>query len=401
MPLKHKEIDNLNIPRVMMVVPKYPYPIAGGLERQAHELSKVLHEKGVNVQVLSSRINYNDTRFEIVESIPVFRIPLSKLKWFRFLQSPICLLWTLFKLRKTYDVIHLHQFGWFGLFGIISAKLLNKPTLTKLPNVGERGIPGLQHSLLGRVMLSILLHSDSIVAMSRESVSELNSVNFPLSRVLQTPNGIRCTFKAGQTELNHESAKVRVVFVGRLMLQKGIEDLLHAWRILNETCNNAELEIWGDGPLLNDMKSLSKKLKLTNSVKFCGHVDNVLDRLTSMDIFVLPSYIEGNSNAILEAMAAGLPIVATRVGGTAMQVGKFGSDFLFKPGDTSSLASLLESLVINSELRESLGSKMQARVKESFDINHVADTYIAAYISLYLRLRDKVIDCSNPVIMES
>ncbi len=384
-----------------MIVPKYPYPIVGGLERQAHELSKVLHEKGVNVQVLSSRFNYDDAGFEIVESIPVFRIPLSKIKLFRFLQSPINLLWALFKHRKTYDVIHLHQFGWFGLFGIISAKLLNKPTLTKLPNVGERGIPGLQHSFLGRFMLSILFLSDSIVAMSRESVSELNAINFPLSRVLQTPNGIRYGLKTTQTEFNVDSTKVRVVFVGRLMFQKGIEDLLHAWQILNKKCTNAELEIWGEGPLLNDMKSLSTKLKLTNSIKFCGHLDNVRDRLNGMDIFVLPSYVEGNSNAILEAMAAGLPIVATRVGGTAMQVGKLGANFLFNPNDKFKLARLLESLINDSSLRNYLGDKMRDRVKDNFDIYHVADTYISAYKSLHLGQRDKVGNFSNPVIMET
>jgi glycosyltransferase involved in cell wall biosynthesis len=383
-----------------MVLPKYPFPVVGGLERQAHELSKVLLEKGVDVQVLSSKFNPDDAKFEIVEDIPVYRIPLSKLKWFRFLQSPIYLLWTLFKRRNTYDVIHLHQFGWFCLFGIISAKLLSKPTITKLPNVAERGIPGLQSSKVGRIMLSILLSSDAIVAMSRESVSELEAVDFPLSRALLTPNGIRNNHKIIKDNSLQFLHEPRIVFVGRLMQQKGIEDLLYAWQMLMHKSVGAKLEIWGEGPIRQDMESLSMMLGISDSVQFFGHVDDVINKLPNMDIFVLPSYIEGNSNAILEAMLAGLPIVATRVGGTAMQVGKAGAEFLFEPKDRVSLSLILEKLINNPALRESMGNKMKARVKEYFDIQCVADTYISAYTSLHLRLRDKVIDSSNLVIME-
>lgn len=384
-----------------MVLPKYPLPVVGGLERQAHELSKVLNKKGVDVQVLSSKFNPDSPKFEVVESIPVYRISLSRLKWVRFFQSPVQLFWTLFKLRNTYDIIHLHQFGWFGLFGIVSAKLLSKPTITKLPNVGERGIPGLQNSKLGCIMLSILLRSDAIVAMSRESVAELKAVKFPLSRVLQTPNGIRSSLKINRIKYQADSNKVRVVFVGRLIMQKGVKTLLYAWQIISQKYTNAELEIWGVGPLLDEMESLSKELGITQSIQFCGHVEDVVDRLTSMDIFVLPSYIEGNSNAILEAMSAGLPIVATNVGGAAMQVGRACADFLFDPKDIEKLAELLGKLVNDVELRKRIGKKMQTRVKENFDIQHVADTYISVYTSLHLHQRDKVIDSNNPVIMES
>src|SRR5690606_15127474 len=139
--------------------------------------------------------------------------------------------------------------SWFGLYSILVAKLLGKATITKLPNIGIHGIPGILASRFGRLKLSILLNSDAIVAMSRESIFELEAVNFPSQRVLMVPNGIGiggCL----QTQVKPNiPQKCKVVFVGRLMPQKGIDDLLFAWQVLVSKGIRAELEIWGDGPI--------------------------------------------------------------------------------------------------------------------------------------------------------
>lgn len=387
-------------PAVMMVVPFYPYPVVGGLERQAHELAKALSQKGISVQAISGKFNRTDPSEEVVEGIAVQRIPLSKIKWLRFIQSPFFLLWALFSSRRTYDVVHLHQFSWFGLFSILIAKLLGKAVITKLPNVGHHGVPGVVASRFGGLKLSILLSSEAIVAMSRESISELSAVNFPLERVLMTPNGIRIPSNSNKARAKDVSEKCKVVFVGRLMPQKGLEDLLYAWQKLVSKGSGAELEIWGDGPIKEKLVALNTRLGISESVKFRGHVTNVAEQLKSMDIFVLPSYAEGNSNAILEAMVAGLPIVASHVGGTAMQVGEVGSATLFEAGDRVGLTTCLEMLVKNPQLREEIGRKMRSRVEASFDIHGVANTYIRAYKLLANGEMDRMSEVSNPVVME-
>lgn len=388
-------------PAVMMVVPFYPYPVVGGLERQAHELAKTLIKKGISVQAISGKFNGADPSAEVVEGVPVYRIPLSKTKWLRFIQTPLYLLIALFLRRRTYDVVHLHQFSWFGLFAILVAKLLGKATITKLPNVGRHGIPGIIASHFGRLKLSILLGSDAIVAMSRDSITELNMVNFPSQRVLMTPNGIAVArHEQVQKKAKKIPEKCKVVFVGRLMPQKGIDDLLHAWQMLVSKEIRAELEVWGDGPIMEELKVLSTNLGISDSVIFRGYVSNVSSQLNLMDIFVLPSYAEGNSNAILEAMVAGLPIVASRVGGTAMQVGKVGAGALFEAGDRVGLAAQLEILVNNPQLREAMGRKMRIRVETSFDILRVADTYISAYTLLARGERHRMNEVSNPVVIE-
>jgi glycosyltransferase involved in cell wall biosynthesis len=162
--------------------------------------------------------------------------------------------------------------------------------------------------------------------------------------------------------------------------------LLYAWKnIVNNSEQKVQLELWGEGPLEFELKILCKDLNINDSVIFRGHMDSVQQNLKHMDIFVLASSVEGNSNAILEAMAAGLPIVCTRVGGASMQIGPEGERFLVEPGDQDSLQNKLMELIENSMLRKKLGSTMHKRILSNFEIHKVADTYITAYSFLAKR----------------
>jgi glycosyltransferase involved in cell wall biosynthesis len=146
------------------------------------------------------------------------------------------------------------------------------------------------------------------------------------------------------------------------------------------------------------MARLSRELGIDGDVVFRGHVDRVRDRLEDVDLFVLPSVTEGNSNAILEAMAAGLPVVSTRVGGTPMQVGPAGSPYLCEPGDEHGLYVRLLELVKDSYLRVRIGHAMRQRVLLHFDLRKVAETYTAAYSLLVASKAARMHSIANPVI---
>ena len=370
--------------RVLMVVPQYPYPVVGGLERQAHELAKVLLELGVEVQALSGKTLASQSSQEQVEGVLVHRLPWPKQKLFRFIRSPFDIFNLLCKRRSSYDVIHLHQYSWFGLFVIIAARLLNKPILTKLPNDGIYGLPGVAKSRLGWLKLAIFKCTTAVVAMTEASLTELNDIGFPKERVLFTPNGIKVLKEDVKIKKNSINSELcRVVFVGALREQKGIEDLLYAWKkLVMNTRKIVQLELWGNGPLEFELKSLCDQLNISDSVVFHGFMKSVRQNLIDMDIFVLASLGEGNSNAILEAMASGLPIVSTRVGGAAMQVGPAGEGFLVEPGDQEGLYICLKELVENIALREHLGTEMYKRILSHFDIHNVAKTYVKTYSHL-------------------
>lgn len=385
-------------PRVLAFVPQYPYPVVGGLERQSHELSKALAGLGLQIRVLSGKITPGQPDFEEVEGISVTR-----LKWFawrplRFGITPFSLLFHLWRQRNQYDVLHLHQYSWVGLYLIVAARLLGKPVLTKLPNVGVFGIPGLKKKRLGKLRLAILLRSSAIVAMSEASVRELIAVGYPRKRILTVPNGIshRITQEQSFAGRYADHGICRVVFAGRLAKQKCLDVLLNAWvKVDREFPNRTRLELWGSGPLEDELKSLSRDLEIDQSVVFRGYLQDVATRLRNSDIFVLPSMAEGNSNAVLEAMEAGLPVVATRVGGTAMQVGPEGAPLLFSVGDHESLSEKLITLIREPHFRRSSGMAMSDRIGKFFDLRKIAASYICAYRELAFSAEIDLVECAE------
>jgi glycosyltransferase involved in cell wall biosynthesis len=386
--------------RVLMVVPQYPYPVVGGLERQAHELALALRALGVNVQVLSGRVMPTQPDLEDVEGIPVHRLPWTHRRWARFLRLPLNLFVLFYRLRTSYDVVHLHQHSWFGLYTILIARLLGKPNLTKLPNVGVLGVPGLRSGRFGLLKLKILFSADALVAMSNESLRELRRAGFPMQRVLAVPNGISLQQPDSiVAETVRPSSICKVVFVGRIAEEKRVDLLLEHWASVQQQCpGEAELEVWGSGPLQATLQSRCAELGLSRSVIWRGHVEDVRSRLPNVDIFVMPSVAEGNSNAILEAMAAGIPIVSTPVGGTPMLVGPHGTQLLFDLNDDS-LARILIRLIRDSETRKAIGAKMRARVTDHFNIQHVAQVYASAYELLATRRAGEIHRLAQPVVL--
>ena len=384
-------------PRILMVVPKYPFPVVGGLERQAHELSKALKNiYHLKVQILSTQFVGDQKPLEFVEGIQVTRVPWIESRLTRFFLTPLYVLSFLWKKRNEYDVIHTHQYSPFGLFVIFIARLFAKPVITKLPIAGNLGIQGLKYQSLGRLRHFILMQSTAIVAMSKVSINELGAAKYPAHRVLRVPNGIalREHNKSAGRIAKAKNKQLRIVFVGRIADSKRLDILLRAWEIVIKRCRitTAILEIWGDGPKRVELEALCDELNLSDSVNWRGHVADVREALTTADIFVLPSANEGNSNAILEAMAAGLPIVATPVGGTEMQVGQVGAPLLVPVGDVTQLAERIVWLINDAKIRDEFGKAMRLRIERYFDINKVAHTYLCAYLEL---MNTKNLDLSH------
>jgi glycosyltransferase involved in cell wall biosynthesis len=396
------DIEVPSMTRVLMVLPQYPYPVVGGLERQAHELSLALKASGTDLKVVSGRVKNAQPDVEDVGGIPVHRLPWSDRRWIRFVRMPFSIFSAMFRLRASYDVVHLHQHSWFSLYAILIAKLLRKPVLTKLPNVGRLGIPGVRAERLGSLKLKILFASDALIAMSDQSLQELRTEGYPAERVLAVPNGINlahCASSAAAMPVEAKGDIRRVVFVGRVAVEKRVDLLIEQWAKVQRDCPGAAvLEIWGDGPLRTTLQRKCGDLGLSASVVWRGHVEGVRDKLPAMHIFVLPSVAEGNSNAILEAMAAGLPVLSTPVGGTPMMLGPEAINLMFNLDDDS-LGEALIRLIRDDPRRKAVGVQMRARVVEHFDIRRVARVYANAYQLLAARKASEMHRLAQPVVL--
>lgn len=376
---------------VLMIVPKYPFPVVGGLERQAHELSKSLLTCGHSVTVLSTEFDDDQKQSEQIDGVHVIRIPWYESKLRRFLVMPWRLFTTMVRLRRSVRVVHVHNITWFGACTTVIAKLLGLPVIAKLPSYGRHGIPGERGRRFGWLRIKLLRLCDIIVAMSAESMDDLKGMHFPLPRVLKTTNGISVICRPPSVKPRNDARCLRVVFVGRLSVEKGLVDLLHVWSTLREyDAPVAVLRIIGGGPLSDELARLAAELGISETIEFTGYIHDIPPELARADVFVLPSYAEGNSNSVLEAMREGVPIVATAVGGTPLQVGAEGSRFLFPPGDRATMESALLTLMRDKRLRDNVGRAMRLRAEELFSMERIAQNYVTAYELLVSSNRDKI-----------
>lgn len=372
-----------------MAVPKYPFPVVGGLERQSHELARALVQRGHAVHAVSSRFDPGQNEFEVIDGVRLRRARWVAFKPARFLLFPFSLGRIFFSLRRDLDLVHVHNVSWFGAFVTLLAKTLGLPVITKLPNSGDFGIPGVRRGPLGLLRIALLKRSDAIIAMTPESVAELNSIEYPAARVLKVTNGIPLV--AATSSAPHTSETVSAVYVGRLSSEKGLPDLLHAWvSVSARATRRIKLAVIGDGPQEEELRALTARLDLGRTVEFCGYRGDVPTELAKADLFVLPSYAEGNSNAILEAMNAGLPIVATRVGGASLQLGNVAERFLVPPGDRKALADAILELIEDEAMRRRIGAAMRRRIESVFAIDRVAAVYEEAYALILSGRRQQI-----------
>lgn len=393
-----QKIESRRPIRILMVAPHFPPPVVGGLEKQAHLLAEALAEDGHSVIVVARRFRAGHKTVERDHGCEVIRLSYGSgiLRVFNdFYQLLIPFL--MFSRRNEFDIVHVHTIRIAGVIALLTARMLGKKTLQKIPDVGVYGVSESCKMLFGAMRSRVFKSSaDSIVAMSENSVQAIKSIGYPASRIFRITNGIAAE-PAFFREAGSGEKRLNIVFLGRLAAKKGLLDLLDAWEMVMAAGGKiaAELNIYGQGPMESRIRTAIAAKLLTDSAKLRGYTDDVRHVLAAADIFVLPSYEEGNPNAVLEAMTAGLPIVSTTVGGTAILVGDAGRQFLHRPGDIRALSEILLRLIREKKMRLEAGIRMRERVLRHFSINDIKDKYVLAYRLLLDGKQDAIWNCSQ------
>jgi glycosyltransferase involved in cell wall biosynthesis len=174
--------------------------------------------------------------------------------------------------------------------------------------------------------------------------------------------------------VNHEGVGKRLLFTGRLAGVKGLPMLLDAVARVKASQPDVHLKIAGDGPDRARLLEQAKRLGIESNVEFLGYRSQaqVRELLQQTDVFVMGSFAEGVPVVLMEAMAAGVPVVATQIAGIPELVEPGVNGLLVPPGDSESLASAIEKLVSDAELRAQMGRNGRAKVSEEFNIHHEA-----------------------------
>jgi len=383
----------MNAVRVLMVVRLF-YPWVGGAERQAHKLAKELMDLGQDVELVTGWWFWGTPRREVIDGIPVQRNftlwdcfgikGLRKVGGYLYILS---LLWYLWRRRADYDLIHVHGLNYHTFAAVLAARWLRKPTVTKLANSGPASdihkMRRNQQLALSKYMTPTALRGDCYVALNATIVDELRAAGVPAHKIVELPNGVETEGLTVKTSyVLHDPA--RILFVGRLHPQKGLDVLLHAVHLLlrEYAMDPIRLQLVGDGPLRDELGQLASELGIAEQVEFWGRTDTVLEHLPRADLFVLPSRAEGLSNALLEAMACGLPVVASRIPGNVDVVQHEQNGLLCPVDDPRALAHSIHTLLQQPALRAQLGRAARTTVENEFGLNHIANRYIGLYHSL-------------------
>jgi glycosyltransferase involved in cell wall biosynthesis len=379
--------------RVQMVVRLF-HPWVGGTERQAHKLAKALKDKHVDVGIVTGWWFRGTSRQEVLEGIPVFRnqtlwemFGVKGLRRFGGYLYMLSLFFYLWRRRAEYDVLHVHGFNYHAAVAVLASRWFRHRVVIKLANSGQASdIQKMrigQQLPLSRYLLPLVLKADRFIATSHTITEELISAGVAPARIVQLPNGVEVDSIPMKPDYALRDP-IRLIFVGRLHEQKGLDVLLTAFQKLCGQYPNLHirLQLLGDGPLRENLIRLSEQLDIAKQVDFMGMSGQVFEHLQQADIFILPSRAEGHSNALLEAMACGLPVIVSDIPANQDVIEHEANGLMFAAGDAISLADAASALLDRSDLRERLGNAARRTVESRYSLDCVADRYISLYQDL-------------------
>jgi sugar transferase (PEP-CTERM/EpsH1 system associated) len=293
---------------------------------------------------------------------------------------PFRLAWLL--RRRRIDILHTHSWGTL-VEGVLAAKMAGTPLVVH----GEHGILE-ERSRNVPVQRWLWSRADRVTAVAAPLADRMaNLIGFPRDRIRVIANGVDTERFHSQKESCSENRRrfglpltgLLVGVVARLEPVKNHLGILHALARLRRGGAEAALVLAGDGPMRDQLQKAARDLEIQEHVYFLGNVVEVERLLGAIDVFVLNSQSEGMSNTILEAMASGVPVIATAVGSNPALVADGETGYLVPADDPAMLSRAMERLAGDQPLRREMGSRGRLRVERDFSIARMVDEYADLY----------------------
>lgn len=379
--------------RLLLVNYEYP-PLGGGAANATLFLARAFVELGHEATVLTS--GFGDLpRYCVDGGVCVYRTMALRrtadrsnpLEMFSFLFAAMLIAHRVARARQIEDVITFFTVP-CGPIGWYLNRRLELPYIVSLRG-GD--VPGLVPSLdrvhwLATPLRRVVLRRASAIVANSPSLARLSEKADPVP-VHVIPNGVDTVFFRPATTAEERGVgdSFRILFVGRLTAQKNVTLLLNAVaEMRREATRRISLDIVGDGPLRQELERTVHRLGLVDCVTWHGwrSKEEVAALYRRADCFVNPSLYEGMPNTVLEAMASGLPVIASNVGGNDDLVTSGETGFLF---DLSPPSSLRERLIVIKDdpgLRKAMGVRGREIVLSQYSWSAVAKQYIRFFVAL-------------------
>lgn len=356
----------------------------GGAENFAREFAKFLKKRGIKIKVLTTREKFFKKRRESFDGIEIIDFFVPKIRFLGTIFYYLKLSFYLIRDYKNFDVILSFFLKHSSFISIIVGKILGKKVFCRVECSGKFGdIKAIKKIPFSFIFFNVFKRADKIIVLSKEMEKELLSNGFKFEKLVLIPNGIDVNkFKPleNKKELKNKSGytgKKIILFSGRLTEQKGVEYLIRSFEKLN--LDEKFLIIVGDGDLKDKLEKLVSELKIDKYVLFAGKREDVVPYLQMADIFVLPSLSEGLPLSLLEAMACGLPVVATKVGGNIDLVEDKVNGYLVEPGNVDEIKNAIENLLRDEEKLKEIGKINREKIVRSYSFEAIGEKYLSLF----------------------
>jgi glycosyltransferase involved in cell wall biosynthesis len=370
--------------RVLFCTLAYFPAAAGGAEHQARLQAEELVRRGHQVTVACPRLP--GMRSGKVNGVFVRRLPRANRRPFRTVTYLFSLTLYLLSQARRFDLVHVHLANLQADVVGLVATVLRRPVYVKLAAGGPKGEVARMRRIAWATRYVGLRRAARVQALSAEIERDVASAGVEAGRVVRIPNGLDVTMFRTPTVEDRERARaslglppegVLVLYAGRFVAYKGVPELVQAWAA--RRAREGTLVMVGTR---NEAEDAVVEVPSGERLIVREWTDRVLPYYQACDVFVLPSHVEGMSNALLQALACGMTIVATRVGSAEELVCDGESGILVRPRDVDELAAALDRVIGDRDLRVRLGAAATRAVAQDFSIASVVDRIEAEYCSM-------------------
>lgn len=371
--------------RILFTTDYYHPHLLGGVERVVKEIATRIAAAGHEVAVLTCHTSNGLPDQEMIDGVRVVRVPALHLTRLIGLQSSVSL--KAFSLAASLvrefepHVVNVHSlFFNTSVAGLLAARAARVPCVATV-HLGSleflkahvKALARMYETTVGRWMLK---QCACVIAVSELVARHARALAGSERRIFVVPNGVD---KQVFRPRSRASTGTRLVYVGRLIQNKGVQYLLRAMPKILSVHPDASLQLVGDGPMRGYLERMANSLGISHAVAFLGIRDDVPDILAEADVFIRPSLTEGMPLAVLEAMSAGLPVVATPVAGVVELVKHGENGLLVPPGDPAALADAVTQLLSDPHRRRSMGSEARRTIERKYSWDRTAQETLAVF----------------------
>jgi glycosyltransferase involved in cell wall biosynthesis len=362
--------------KIALVTRRYP-PLIGGAERVLSYLAPALASEGAEVDVLTSRVE-GLAEVEAAGGARVVRLATSRTRFVgTWLYMRELARWFA---RNRVDLAYVSMLKHDAYVAVGEGRRRGFPVVLRPEGAGATGDLAWQEwGTFGRTIGRRCRQADAFVAISPRVRGELVAGGYDPARIVDLPNGVPVPAEPWRPRNGPES--LRAAFVGRLAPEKGLDALVDAWPIVLRERPGARLTLIGEGPERPSLEGRIARLGLGESVELPGPSPDPSLVLRDCDLFVLPSREEGMSIALLEAMALGIPAVASSIPGNLALMTEGVHGRLAPPDDPPALARvILEHRA--DPLAPTMAEAARRRVSEHYSIAAVARRHLELFARL-------------------